>query len=231
MAVAGRVGEIILAVVFVDPRGFEEAVGIVGLERIAVGVENPLRGRSAVEADRPVALGIHGDHGRHALARHAQLLSVGHEPLGPSVGRDRPVPDAVRILLHADHGRIGSRPAVAARLAVRSRLAVGAVPAVADRRGRVIREIDRIAVGLLLDPDHRHRLVHDLAQRADLGIHLSDLFLELFDPRLQVVDILPQLRIVVVVAAPGRQRRDKQQKRAAPGKQLAHRKFFHRRFF
>ena len=179
---------------------------------IARGIENPLGGLAAVVADRPVALVIDRHHGLDAFARHAQFRAAGHQPLGFAVGRDRPIVDLVRILLDADNGCIGSGRAVL------------------DLGRRVVRKIDDIAVGALFDLDDGHRIVHDFLEGRNLGVHLADLGFESLDPALQVVHILPQFRVVIVVATRQQGGGNKEQCAHAGG-QSPHRKKSHSNLF
>ena len=70
MAVAGGIGEIVLAIVFVDPRSLEEAVRIISLEGLSLLVDNH---------DRPRLLGKlhHVLAQTHAAARQSGFVALG----------------------------------------------------------------------------------------------------------------------------------------------------------
>ena len=126
----------------------------------------------------------------------------------------------------ADRLLAGGRPQSAVRLVMNRvrRESFGKNAAVAD----LDECID--TVGALFDLDDGHRIVHDFLEGRNLGVHLADLGFESLDPALQVVHILPQFRVVIVVATRQQGGGNKEQCAHAGG-QSPHRKKSHSNLF
>lgn len=150
-----------------------------GLHRIARRVGYPLA------EERPVTLIVYADFGR--TARNGNFGAVGIEqPRGLAARSDGPIVDFA-VGLHAD-----------------DRLGIGVVHG---------RDVDRVlhVVGILVAEDIvpvgilRDRgdgtAADDCGQRVELLLHRRDLSLEFVEALVHPVDVLPQGRIVEVVAA------------------------------